>query len=193
MMTDAQPAIDAAGTGPLCQAPISRPRGPDVPLQRLPTTHRPGSWIVPRATTREKQKLVFRARDPGAVDVDQDSTMRGVEGQVVAHEVGKTFYSIISGIYGFKLAEREGFEPPVQLPVLRISSATHSTTLPPLRRSKRKLRWSSRALPRRGRGFKLSGPMGSRPNCSASIDGDCSLLFTCLRSGLGRWPLWRNW
>jgi hypothetical protein len=31
-----------------------------------------------------------------------------------------------------KLAEREGFEPPVQLPVLRISSATRSTTLPPL-------------------------------------------------------------
>ena len=31
------------------------------------------------------------------------------------------------------------------------------------------------------------------PNCSASIDGDFSLLFTCPRSGLGRWPLWRNW
>ena len=31
------------------------------------------------------------------------------------------------------LAEREGFEPPVRLPVLRISSAARSTTLPPLR------------------------------------------------------------
>ncbi len=31
------------------------------------------------------------------------------------------------------LAEREGFEPPVRLRVLRISSATRSTTLPPLR------------------------------------------------------------
>ena len=51
------------------------------------------------------------------------------------------------------LAEREGFEPPVRLPVLRISSATHSTTLPPLRGSKRELRWSREALPRRGRGF----------------------------------------
>ena len=30
------------------------------------------------------------------------------------------------------LAEREGFEPSVQLPVRRISSAVHSTTLPPL-------------------------------------------------------------
>jgi hypothetical protein len=30
------------------------------------------------------------------------------------------------------VAEREGFEPPVRLPVLRISSAARSTTLPPL-------------------------------------------------------------
>ena len=30
------------------------------------------------------------------------------------------------------MAEREGFEPPIQLPVCRISSAVHSTTLPPL-------------------------------------------------------------
>ena len=32
-----------------------------------------------------------------------------------------------------KLAEREGFEPPMELPPCRISSAVHSTTLPPLR------------------------------------------------------------
>src|ERR1041384_7448451 len=31
-----------------------------------------------------------------------------------------------------RLAEREGFEPPIRLPVCRISSAVHSTTLPPL-------------------------------------------------------------
>lgn len=31
------------------------------------------------------------------------------------------------------MAEREGFEPPVRLHVLRISSAARSTTLPPLR------------------------------------------------------------
>src|SRR5215470_6031701 len=31
-----------------------------------------------------------------------------------------------------ELAEREGFEPPVRLPVRRISSAVRSTTLPPL-------------------------------------------------------------
>jgi antitoxin HigA-1 len=34
-----------------------------------------------------------------------------------------------------ELAEREGFEPPIRLPVCRISSAVHSTTLPPLRRT----------------------------------------------------------
>src|ERR1700722_7906405 len=32
-----------------------------------------------------------------------------------------------------RMAEREGFEPPIRLPVCRISSAVHSTTLPPLR------------------------------------------------------------
>src|SRR3546814_6241311 len=31
------------------------------------------------------------------------------------------------------MAEREGFEPSIRLPVCRISSAVHSTTLPPLR------------------------------------------------------------
>ena len=31
------------------------------------------------------------------------------------------------------LAERVGFEPTVRLPVHRISSAAHSTSLPPLR------------------------------------------------------------
>ena len=30
------------------------------------------------------------------------------------------------------MAEREGFEPPIRLPVCRISSAVRSTTLPPL-------------------------------------------------------------
>src|SRR5215470_17106706 len=30
------------------------------------------------------------------------------------------------------VAEREGFEPPIRLPVCRISSAVRSTTLPPL-------------------------------------------------------------
>ena len=33
------------------------------------------------------------------------------------------------------MAEREGFEPPIPLRVCRISSAVHSTTLPPLRTS----------------------------------------------------------
>lgn len=32
-----------------------------------------------------------------------------------------------------RVAEREGFEPPMELPPCRISSAVQSTTLPPLR------------------------------------------------------------
>src|SRR6266508_1219012 len=36
-----------------------------------------------------------------------------------------------------RLAEREGFEPPIRLPVCRISSAVHSTTQPPLRGEQR--------------------------------------------------------
>ena len=36
-------------------------------------------------------------------------------------------------VFEAKLAEREGFEPPIRLPVCRISSAVHSTALPPLR------------------------------------------------------------
>jgi hypothetical protein len=39
--------------------------------------------------------------------------------------------------YKFSVAEREGFEPPIELPLCRISSAVHSTTLPPLREAKR--------------------------------------------------------
>jgi hypothetical protein len=35
------------------------------------------------------------------------------------------------------LAERVGFEPTLPLPVNRISSAAHSTTLPPLREALR--------------------------------------------------------
>src|ERR1700683_1564945 len=40
--------------------------------------------------------------------------------------------SINFNILRLLLAEREGFEPPIRLPVCRISSAVHSTTLPPL-------------------------------------------------------------
>ena len=38
----------------------------------------------------------------------------------------------VSGLDSRELAEREGFEPPIGLHLCRISSAVHSTTLPPL-------------------------------------------------------------
>ncbi len=60
------------------------------------------------------------------------------------------------------VAEREGFEPPVRLHVLRISSAARSTTLPPLRRTRRR-----GVKPRRGVGAPLSmarpGSQGALP------------------------------
>jgi hypothetical protein len=41
--------------------------------------------------------------------------------------------SATGGVRSSVLAEREGFEPPIGLHLCRISSAVHSTTLPPLR------------------------------------------------------------
>jgi hypothetical protein len=57
------------------------------------------------------------------------------------------------------LAEREGFEPPIRLPVCRISSAVRSTTLPPLRgRIGRKQRRRSGAMYPRRRGETRAPP-----------------------------------
>ena len=41
------------------------------------------------------------------------------------------------GFFRYRLAEREGFEPPIELPLCRISSAVHSTALPSLREIER--------------------------------------------------------
>ena len=55
------------------------------------------------------------------------------------------------------MAEREGFEPPVRLPVLRISSAARSTTLPPLRMR----RWGRKRLDSEARP-PCQPPIGAR-------------------------------
>ena len=53
-------------------------------------------------------------------------------GQPLGHERDKVkLYSNINSLQ-MRLAEREGFEPPIRLPVCRISSAVLSTTQPPL-------------------------------------------------------------
>ena len=62
-----------------------------------------------------------------------------------------------------ELAEREGFEPPVRLHVLRISSAARSTTLPPLRGRQRRVSLAARSagrLARRARAGKAVRPVG---------------------------------
>src|SRR5215217_3044038 len=77
----------------------------------------------------------------GRVDAE---SVEGRSGHAESHPVSP---SCITGAYedlamlgfpGFpgywtELAEREGFEPPMELPPCRISSAVHSTTLPSLR------------------------------------------------------------
>ena len=66
------------------------------------------------------------------------------------------------------LAEREGFEPPIRLPVCRISSAVHSTALPPLR------------SPQRGN----NAPIGRRYlTKQAKTDKGCAAyIVPCLRN-----------
>ena len=62
-----------------------------------------------------------------------------------------------------EVAEREGFEPPVRLHVLRISSAARSTTLPPLRGRQRRVSLAARSagrLARRARAGKAVRPVG---------------------------------
>src|SRR6185312_10266826 len=58
---------------------------------------------------------------------------------ICTSEAGSEVLSLIQEIhqrFQLDLAEREGFEPPIRLPVCRISSAVRSTTLPPLRRGR---------------------------------------------------------
>ena len=58
------------------------------------------------------------------------------------------------------LAEREGFEPPIGLHLCRISSAVHSTTLPPLLKGAdegQEPLWSGRVLGEDGGGDKARG------------------------------------
>ena len=57
------------------------------------------------------------------------------------------------------MAEREGFEPPIGLHLCRISSAVHSTTLPPLRAPRQVIHpRSGRVLGEDGGPDKAAGP-----------------------------------
>jgi hypothetical protein len=72
------------------------------------------------------------------------------------------------------LAERVGFEPTVRLPVHRISSAAHSTSLPPLREDARrgapKGAWTGRRAARLDDGEGLAkSPCGTFPGIAHRI------------------------
>ena len=95
-----------------------KPKEPKVKLPRLLLLGRKGAGPVPRPGGR-----VTRADDQIAC---------------------KRKHACCSEI--LELAEREGFEPPIRLPVFRISSAARSTTLPPLRGRKGRKRPIGRPL-----------------------------------------------
>src|SRR5262245_9496184 len=63
------------------------------------------------------------------------------------------------------MAEREGFEPPIGLHLCRISSAVHSTTLPPL------LKAPNQAEAVRGRGRVLGEDSGPDKHVTDKIGG----------------------
>lgn len=102
------------------------------------------------------------------------------------------------------MAERGGFEPPIRLHVCRISSAVHSTTLPPLRPDIRREAGSSgqgmqglaglhRSLrPRRGRRrFRRVGSLsksggGGQAKSASSWFGFAPLWWGALKSRGGR-------
>ena len=77
-----------------------------------------------------------RDKSRSETDLGDSGSLRGLYGIAkTARKLGILAPErVISLIRIKKLAEREGFEPSIRLPVCRISSAVHSTTLPPLRK-----------------------------------------------------------
>jgi hypothetical protein len=83
------------------------------------------------------------------------------------------------------VAEREGFEPPVESPPRRISSAVHSTTLPPLREAlAQRARWSERLMAQgvlacntRDVGISRSGQQHLRGSVGWGAHGRIGALF----------------
>src|SRR6201996_8622374 len=73
-------------------------------------------------------------------------------------------------------AEREGFEPPIGLHLCRISSAVHSTTLPPLQAPSGDLVTAVGASSRRGR--------GDRQAAAAANSGSLCLVLPGLVPGI---------
>jgi hypothetical protein len=91
------------------------PRLPRGPIARADAVMKVSSPVV---------IAIVRSREIYAAGVDR-ADARALEdcGKIVR------YFRILVHV----MAEREGFEPPIRLPVFRISSAARSTTLPPLR------------------------------------------------------------
>jgi hypothetical protein len=68
----------------------------------------------------------FMHYDLGYFDLQQKTL------QPIENPFGTRLLPMSPGRTSSEMAEREGFEPPIGLHLCRISSAVHSTTLPPL-------------------------------------------------------------
>jgi hypothetical protein len=106
-------------------------------------------------------------------------------GQALGHKRTVVKNSRHVSILNSRLAEREGFEPPIRLPVCRISSAVLSTTQPPLRRRsvKQPLRGyvsNARALNKGGRSARQAGFEPRSQLRAIEIAADQHELVPCL-------------
>ena len=99
--------------------------------------------------------------------------------EVVTYVLGTWCYPSLRSGHGLdrrRMAEREGFEPPIGLHLCRISSAVRSTTLPPLQAPRRTVLasfWSGGVLGEdegsdKARGRTKSGQNAVFPGCSAA-------------------------
>ena len=63
----------------------------------------------------------------------ENRTRASLLGQLLGQRLRRFESTLSFKCLRLSMAEREGFEPPIGLHLCRISSAVHSTTLPPLR------------------------------------------------------------
>jgi hypothetical protein len=128
-------SLITAGPSLSCPHAANRYRGPPSG-----TTAAHAERWNDRRTGRQSGRAAHRmpdVRPAGSLPTSQRRQVNGLRPSPLGHRLGhaaghrKNTCKIIC--LWVEVAEREGFEPPIRLPVCRISSAVRSTTLPPLR------------------------------------------------------------
>jgi hypothetical protein len=92
----------------------------------------PRQGTGPLARSQLLIHLITEWRMPTVDELWQMATDLYARGQSSIDPSTKRMLMTAADSYLMVVAEREGFEPPIPLRVCRISSAVHSTTLPPL-------------------------------------------------------------